>query len=162
MLRDRTPKLVNFALKWCKVKEAWLDHVYKNWIWIYVDNKERLEATRRVLGYKNPKSNKNKDKFFKFEDTIAWDSLTPDEKTEWKRVAKWVSWFRSTVPIIKDEYDISVNKCTDIIDIKRGIMLNYLYDYLPTTEDSEETRKKKNAYVNSLTDYLIDCFEKMT
>ena len=162
MLRDRTPKLVNFALKWCKVKEAWLDHVYKNWIWIYVDNKERLEATRRVLGYKYPKDMKNKERFFNFEDTIAWESLTAEEKVSWKNVAKWVSWFCSTVPIIKDEYEISVNKGTDIVDIKRGIMLNHLYCYLPTKEDSEETRKEKNAYVNSLTDYLIDCFEKMT
>lgn len=161
MLRDRTPKLVNFALKWCKVKEAWLDHVYKNWIWIYVDNKERLEATRRVLGYKYPKDMKNKRRFFKFEDTIAWDSLTTEETESWKRVAKWVSWFCNTVPNIKEEYEISKNKGTDIVDIKRGIMLNYLYVYLPTKEDKQEVREKKSTYVNSLTDYLLDCFEKM-
>lgn len=161
MLRDRTPKLVSFALKWCKVKEAWLDHVYKNWIWIYVDNKERLEATRRVLGYKYPKDMKSKEKFFKFEDTIAWDSLTTEETESWKRVAEWVSWFCNTVPNIKEEYEISKNKGTDLTDIKRNIMLNYLYNYCPTKEDNEETRKKKNKYLNDLTDFLINCFENL-
>ena len=156
MLRDRTPKLVSFALKWCKVKEAWLDHVYKNWIWLYVSNKERLEATRRILGYTT-----NNKREFKFEDTIAWDSLSTEETSEWKNVAKWVSWFQCTVPNIENEYKISKTKGYDIVDIKRSIMLNYLYDYLPTKEDSEKTRKKKNVYVNSLTDFLIDCFEQM-
>lgn len=156
MLRDRTPKLVSFALKWCKVKEAWLDHVYKNWIWLYVSNKERLEATKRILGYTS-----NNKREFKFEDTIAWDSLSPDETSEWESVAKWVSWFQSTVPYIENEYNISKKKGVDIIDIKRSIMINHLYDYLPTKEDSEKTRKKKNLYVNTLTDYLIDCFEQM-
>ena len=106
MLRDRTPKVVIFALKWCKVTDAWLDHVYNNWIWIYKSNEERLKATRSLLGLDSKEG-------FKFEDTIAWDSLTPEEKTEWKRVAEWVSWFCNTVPNIKEEYEISKNKGTD-------------------------------------------------
>ena len=107
------------------------------------------------------KDMKSKKRFFKFEDTIAWDSLTSEETTEWKRVAEWVSWFCNTVPNIKEEYEISKNKGTDLTDIKRGIMLNYLYSYLPTTEDSKEVREKKSAYVNSLTDYLLNCFEQI-
>ena len=162
MLRDRTPKLVNFALKWCKVKEAWLDHVYKNFIWLYVSNEERLVATRRVLGYKYPEDMKKKDKLFVFEDTIAWDSLTTEETESWKRVAKWVSWFQITVPAIENSYKISKKMGTDIVDIKRNIMLNYLYCYCPTKEDDKKTREKKGKYVNDLTDFLIDCFEQLT
>ena len=162
MLRDRTPKLVDFALRWCKVKEAWLDHVYKNFIWLYVSNKERLVATRRVLGYKYPEDMKKKDKLFVFEDTIAWDSLTEEETKSWKRVAKWVSWFQITVPAIENSYKISKKMGTDIVDIKRNIMLNYLYCYCPTKKDDKKTREKKGKYVNDLTDFLIDCFEQLT
>ena len=34
MLRDRCPKMVNYALKWRKAKEKWIDHVYSNFIGI--------------------------------------------------------------------------------------------------------------------------------
>ena len=156
MLRDRTPKFVNFALKFCKVKEAWLNHVYKNWIWLYVSNEERLAATRSVLGYK-----KGMPREFVFEDTIAWDSLSPEESKEWKRIAKWVSWFQCTVPTIWDQYKDSKQKGAELIDLKRTIMLNWLSEYFPTTEDDAKTRKMKNKFVNELADYLIDCFENL-
>ena len=50
MLRDRCPKTVNLALKWCKAKEKWLNHVYKNQIWILSNKKERLNQTKAILG----------------------------------------------------------------------------------------------------------------
>lgn len=167
MLRDRIPNFVNFALKWCKAKEAWLTHVYKNHIWLFVSNEERLAATRQVLGY-----HKDRPREFKFEDTIAWESLiddnrvkdedlTPEYKQYWDKITPWVSWFTTTVPDIWDTYKLCKNKGTDITDIKRTIMLNYLYSYCPTKEDNEETRKKKNKYINDLTDFLIDCFEQL-
>jgi len=154
MLRDRVPKFVSFSIKWCKAKEAWLDHVYKNFIWIYTSKKERLAQTRRVLGITDPRM-----KNFVFADTIDWDNLDHEETAYWKNVASWVSWFQKTVPCIEDEYKISKQGGADIIDLKRTIMLNWLSKYFPTKEDSAETRKKKNKYVNSLADYLIDCFE---
>ena len=156
MLRDRLPKLVDFAFKWCKVKESWLNHVYKNFIWLYSDNKERLAQTRLLLGYK-----KGKPREFKFEDTIDWDNLDQEETKHWTKVALWVSWFQKTVPLIEDEYKISKQKGTELIDLKRTIMLNWLSCYFPTTEDSAKERTRKNAYVNKLADYLIDCFENL-
>ena len=84
MLRDRVPKFVSFALKYCKAKEAWLDHVYKNFIWVYVSKKERLAETRRVLGITNPKRPN-----FVFEDTIDWDNLDHEETAYWKNVGKY-------------------------------------------------------------------------
>ena len=155
MLRDRVPKFVSFALKYCKAKEAWLDHVYKNFIWVYVSKKERLAETRRVLGITNPKRPN-----FVFEDTIDWDNLDQEEKAYWENVASWVSWFTKTVPLIEDEYKISKLKTDDIVDLKRTIMLNWLSKYFPTKEDDAKTRKKKNKFINELVDFLIDCFEK--
>ena len=154
MLRDRTPKLVNFALKWCKAKETWLDHVYKNFIWIYASKKERLAETRRVLGL-----NKKPYPEFIFADTIDWGNLDRKETAYWKNVASWVSWFQKTVPLIEEEYKISKGKGAEIIDLKRIIMLNWLSKYFPTKEDSAEIRKKKNKFINDLINFLIDCFE---
>ena len=50
MLRDRCPKVVNYALKWCKAKEKWIDHVYFNFIKIYAEKDQRNNATRIALG----------------------------------------------------------------------------------------------------------------
>ena len=167
MLRDRLPKLVSLALKFNKAKEAWINHVYKNKIWFYSSNEERLAQTRFVLGYKD-----NKPREFVFEDTIDWENLiddpsiklkdaTPKHVKYWENVAKWVSWFQKTVPLIEDEYKISKMKGADIIDLKRTIMLNWLYDRFPTKEDNAKERKRKNADVNRIADYLIDCFENL-
>ena len=156
MLRDRCPKLVSLALKYCKVKEAWLDHVYKNFIWLYVSNEERLAATRRILGYHD-----NKPREFKFEDTILWDNLTPKERKKWKNVQSRVSWFQRVVPYIENEYEISKKSGADIVDIKYGIMLNWLYEMCPTKEDNDKTREKKNKEINNLVDLLINYFEEV-
>ena len=45
MLRDRVPLFVDLALKWCKAKEIWINHVYNNFINIYVDKDQRYHAT---------------------------------------------------------------------------------------------------------------------
>lgn len=153
MLRDRCPKLVDYALKWCKSKETWLDHVYKNFIWIYVDNEARLKATKITLGI-NTKHNK-----FKFEDTIAWDNLTKKETEAWKRVAGWVSWFQKTYSYVENTYVISKQAGKDITDIKLEIMTKYLKDMCPTKDDDDDVKAKKNKTINEFVDYLITCFE---
>lgn len=152
MLRDRCPKVVNYALKWCKVKEAWLDHVYKNFIWVFSDKKLRLAMTYDLLGH-------NTKKMFVFEDTIDWNNLTKDEEIHWKKVCSWVSWFQKEYQFVENEYSISKKLGHDIIDIKRSIMLNYLYEWCPTAEDDAKTKKKKNKKLNEFVDFLIDCFE---
>ena len=152
MLRDRCPKVVNYALKWCKVKEAWLDHVYKNFIWVFSDKKLRLSMTHDLLGH-------NSKKRFVFEDTIDWDNLTKNEETHWKKVCSWVSWFQKEYQFIENEYSVSKKLGHDILDIKRSIMLNYLYDWCPTKEDDAKTKERKNKQINTFVDFLIDCFE---
>lgn len=153
MLRDRCPMVVSHALKWCKAKESWLNHVYKNWIWMYADNEERLKATKTILGYDNP------NKQFIFEDTIAWDDLSEEEQVRWKNICGWVSWFQQKYSYIENDYSVSKKVGKDIVEIKKRIMTGYLASLLPTTSDSAQEQERKNKYVNMLVDFLIDCFE---
>ena len=153
MLRDRCPKLVGYALKWCKAKEKWLNHVYNNWIWIYVSNEERYNAAKNVLGIKG------KTMQFNFEDTILWDNLSQDDKNYWTTICGWVSWFQDKYAYIENTYDILNSSGKTIVEIKLRIMHDYLMTMCPTTEDSDEVKAEKSKNVNALTDYLIDCFE---
>ena len=156
MLRERVPRVVNLALKYCKKKEAWLQHVYKNWIWVYSDKEERLKATRLLLGYsENKKTQRN----FVFNDTIAWDNLSEEESKEWRRIKKWVVWFMAKYAYIEDDYKKSKLRGRDIYEIKFEIMCNYLMSMCPTDEDDAETVARKNRQVNELVDFLIDSFE---
>lgn len=152
MLRDRCPKLVNYALKYCNAKEKWLDHVYYNWIWMFVSNQERYDATKAILGIKNNKMS------FAFDDTILWDNLSDEETMYWKIISGWVSWFQTKYPYIENEYNLYKDKI-DIITMKQNIMLNWLTSMCPTSEDDEETKKMKNKEINRLVDYLIECFD---
>lgn len=154
MLRDRLPLYVSDALKWCKAKEAWLDHVYKNFIWLYKDNKERLAQARLALGYKE-----HLPREFKFEDTIDWENLNDEEMKHWENVRKWVSWFTKTVPNIEDDYISLKRKGKTIIEIKQELMLKWFKWLFPTSKDNAKIRKKKNDEINKILDYLIDCFE---
>ena len=101
----------------------------------------------------------NSKKRFVFEDTIDWDNLTKDEETHWKKICSWVSWFQKEYQFIENEYSVSKKLGCDILDIKRNIMLNYLYDWCPTKEDDAKTRERKNKQINTFVDFLIDCFE---
>lgn len=155
MLRDRCPKIVGYALKWCKAKESWLDHVYKNFIWIYSDSNERLKATYSILGY----DEKHKNRKFNFADTISYDNLSEEEKSKWKNITSWVSWFQKQYAYIKNSYCISKQKSSNIEQIKLDIISTYLKSMCPTKEDDAKVREQKNKNVNALADFLIDCFE---
>lgn len=154
MLRDRTPKVVIYALKWCKATDAWLDHVYNNWIWMYSSKKDRLEVTRNLLGLRE-----NKPQQFVFEDTIMRDNLNEEQKKRWNVICDWVSWFVKNHAYIENAYDISKKRGKNIIEVKTEIISNYLKDYCPTSEDGKKERERKNTYVNKLCDFLINSFE---
>jgi dihydroorotate dehydrogenase len=144
---------------------TWLDHVYKNSIWIYSSKKERLNATRLVLGYKGEQRE------FRFEDTINWSNLSSAEEKCWRDVSKWVSWFCKEYSYIENDYTNSLKMGHDVAEIKYDIMIrhicntNKLVDYeilnilCPNTEDSAKVRKEKNKRINDFVDFLIDCFE---
>lgn len=100
MVRDRTPQTINYALKWCKAKERWVNHVYEHFINIYVDKKERKKAVHAVLGLHKGKVNMD------FHKSIAWDhfGITKDEIEYWQWVEGWVNWFRTIFVYIEDEH----------------------------------------------------------
>lgn len=155
MLRDRVPRMVNLALKWCKCKEKWLDHVYKNWIWMYSSKDMRNNVTRDLLGLDVHGKPTN----FNFEDTILWDNLTEEETNYWKGISAWVSWFRKQYQYVENTYTVSLQTGHSISEIKLEIMQDYLSDMCPTSEDSAEVREQKNKNINNFVDFLIESFE---
>lgn len=133
MLRDRCPIIVDFALKWCKAKQRWIDHVYENSIQFYKSKKDKNEACRIMLGISK------KHRGFDFHYTITWDNLIAEEKEYWESIEKWVNWFQIQFQAI--EQDISVLNYTKT-DIKNK--------YLSFCSDQ---------YGNKLVDYLFSCYE---
>ena len=154
MLRDRCPKVVNYALKWQKAKERWINHAYINFIKIYCDKRERNNATRIILGiakfYRN----------FEFDKSIDWENLTPEETIYWKRVSSWVEWFMKTYAYIENSYEISRQNGKDEFSIKVELINGYLSKLLPDKTDDEEEKQAKYNYVDKLVNFLIDCFEE--
>lgn len=152
MLRDRTPKVVIFALKWCKATETWLNHVYKTSVWVYSSKKERNKAVRNLLKL-------DTNEVFKFADTIDWNNVTDEEKERFESADEWVSWFQQSYSYIENDYNIQKKRGLDVMEIKYDMMIKYLSDYCPNPEDDEKTRAEKNLYVNKFADFLINCFE---
>ena len=153
MLRDRCPKVVNYALKWHKAKDKWIDHVYKNFIGIYVDKDQRNNATRVCLGI----SGKYYD--FDFYKTICWDNLTPKEKTYWMRIYGWVKWFQKQYAPIENAYNISKQQGKDDFDIQIEIIRTYLSWLLPSENCTKEDKEAKYKYVDDLAEFLMQCIE---
>lgn len=138
MLRDRTPLLVDLALKWCKAKECWINHVYDNFINIYTDKEQRYEATRITLGISGKYRN------FDFEKTIAWDNLDKDEEKSWQTVKDWVDWFSNHATDIKNEYEKIKNIYT------RDEAEMYLTDKFLATENEAIAYKLIKFIIDSL------------
>ena len=153
MLRDRCPKVVDYALKWQKAKERWINHAYTNFIKFYCDKKERNHATRIVLGIAKYYRN------FEFDKSIDWDNLTPEDKTYWERISSWVNWFMKKYAYIENAYKISRDAGKDDFTIKVEIINGYLSTLLPKEEETDEEKIAKYEYVDNLVDFLIKCFE---
>lgn len=97
MLRDRVPVVIDLALRWCKAKTKWIDHVYSRFINIYCLKEERYEATRIVLGISGKYRN------FDFAKTIDWENLDDDEGEYWSTIQGWVDWFRNRHAAIEQD-----------------------------------------------------------
>lgn len=120
MLRDRLPKTVDIALKWCKAKERWINHTYDNFIGIFSENKEKDNATKVILGIST------RYKSFDFHKTIMWDNMTDLEISYWKNVESWVNWFRTNYIYIQNEVNNSLILGVEINVIKQKIKKNFL------------------------------------
>lgn len=129
MLRNRVPLLIDAALKYCKAKECWINHVYDNFINVYADKEQRYEATRIALGISGKYRN------FDFHKTIAWDNLDKEETENWESVEEWVIWFQEHAMDIKNEYEKIKNLYI------REIAEMYLTDKFLATEDQDTAYK---------------------
>ena len=154
MLRDRCPKVVDYALKWCKAKGRWIEHTYSRFIKIYANKDNRNNATRIVLGI-----GEEKHREFDFDRSIDWDNITQEERDYWSRVSSWVTWFRTYYAYVEQTYRSSQDHNDDIMTTKIKIINGYLSKLLPEAEESEESKQIKYKYVDDLVDFLINCFE---
>lgn len=154
MLRDRCPKVVDYALKWQKAKERWIDHAYANFIKFYVQKQERYNATRIVLGIAKYYRN------FNFDKSIEWENLTKEETIYWKRVSSWVRWFMKNYAYIENLYSTSCKAGKDEMEIKIQIVNGYLSTLLPSDDESEESKQAKYEYVDRLVEFLIECCKR--
>lgn len=153
MLRDRCPKVVDYALKWQKAKERWIEHAYNNFIKIYANKDNRNNATRIVLGIGRYYNN------FDFDKSIDWNNITKEEGKYWETVSSWVRWFRTHYAYIEQTYRSSKDNGDDIMSTKIRIINGYLSRLLPDAEESEEVKQARYKYVDNLVDFLINCFE---
>lgn len=124
MIRDRCPYVVNLALKWCtefgrlvnlqcdpedrisyKVKERWIERVYKENVAIYTTSDDKDSAVRKALGIHKGKQE------FNFADSINMGNINPKfergELNFWKWVQTWVEWFQKHYKYIECIYQVS-------------------------------------------------------
>lgn len=139
MLRDRVPYVVNLALLWCNSKGSWINHVYEMQIAIYVNKKDRDDATRHVLGLK--KHNKG----FNFHESIDWGNLSADDKAKWKDIEAWVTWFQVHHMYIKYICDCALAKGEKVDTIKESVK-----KYLSSSVDPSLWDKLVTFLINNL------------
>ena len=166
MLRDRCPKVIDYALKWRKAKEKWIEHAYNYFVKLNVEelNKDnhvvrsvkdnKRHVINMLLGIK-----KGKPKQFDFSASIDWDNLTKEEIDYWKKVVSWVNWFRTKYAYIENGYINSKKAGKDELSCKIEIINGYLGWLMPNETHSEEEKQAKYDYVNKFVDYLIECID---
>ena len=120
MLRDKVPLTVDLALKWCKAKTRWVNHVYYSFIWFYSSKELRNQTTRYLLG----KSKTNKT--FNFHSTIDWDNLSDPDREYWLKIQEWVTWFEKSLLIIVESYKFYLRKGESSEMIKKYICEKHL------------------------------------
>lgn len=185
MLRDRMPLNLDFALRWCKAKDKWINLVYEEYI-KPLEREKRSVAVKRALrlrpaysngyifaqlwrtGMKYNKINKiiddkkvlNELRMLDFRETIPWSKLDEEETNKWNAVATWVSWFRNNGANICNTYEVYNSLGESRFDIQIRIIKQFLSSILPEASDSDEVKERKNNYVDKLSDYLIVYAEK--
>lgn len=162
MIRDRMPFVVDLALKYCKAKDKWIDHVYENFVSKYPKEKRsiiikvllglRQQVTRwEVYDYykyiklmhvnRSQMSLIPNDEFYMpFKDTINWQNLDSNSYEYWKQVVAWVDWFKTSYAAIQNSYEHS---CA----------------FNNTEEDTIQILKDKYGLDTNLVNYLIKSFK---
>lgn len=165
MLRDRCPKVIDYALKWRKAKEKWIEHAYNYFVKLYGDETKNNKIIRSAKDNKRHVINillgikKGKPKEFDFSKSIDWDNLTDEETAYWKVVISWVNWFRTTYAYIENAYNISKTAGKSDYEIKIEIINSYLYGLMPSNDCSEEEKQAKYQYVDNFVNFLMRCLK---
>ena len=121
MIRDRVPRTVDAALKWCKAKNAWVEYVYDTYVsFLMYDKKAKDQQVRTLLGISSL------NRTFEFDKTIEWDDLDKVQKEYWQNVSKWVHFFEKEMLNIVDMYET--------LKIQRGNDEQYIKDYICTAK----------------------------
>lgn len=164
MLRDRVPKVVDYALKWRKAKERWVEYAYSNLVKIVGEefdegkvlrtaSESKKIIVRAILGIR-----KGKSKDFIFDRTINWEDISPEETEYWKSVSSWVNWFMSNYAYIENVYRVSRSCGKSEFDTKVEIIHDYLDFLMPRETDDEEMKQAKYKNTDNFVNYLIKCF----
>lgn len=166
MLRDRCPKVIDYALKWRGAKEKWIEHAYNYFIKLLKEETKNGKIIRSEKDNKRHVINmllgirKGKPREFDFSKSIDWDNLTEEEIKYWKVVVSWVNWFGTNYAYIENMHNISKKVGKNELDIKIEIINAYLTDLMPSQNASEEEKQAKYAYIDKLVNFLIKCFNK--
>ena len=163
MLRDRCPEVIDYALKWRKAKEKWIDHAYNYFIKLLGEETRNGKIVRSEKDNKRHVINmllgikKGKAREFDFSASIDWDNLTKEETKYWNIVVPWVNWFRTNYAPIENAYKISKQVGKDEVDIQVEIIHDYLMWLMPNETHSDEEKHAKYDYVDKFVNYLIEC-----
>lgn len=166
MLRDKCPKVIDYALKWQKAKEKWIEHAYNYFIKLLGEETKNSKIIRSEKDNKRHVINmllgikKGKHRNFDFSKSIDWDNLTEEDTIYWERVTTWVNWFSTKYAYIENAYDISKKAGKSDLDIRIEIINDYLTALMPSRGAPEEEKQAKYEYVDKLVEFLIKCFEK--
>ncbi len=153
MLRDRCPQVVNYALKWQKAKERWINHTYDKFIKIWTKKDDRNRTTRIILGISKFYHN------FDFHKSIDWENLSQEDNAYWERIESWVEWFSKNYMYIYNTYKISRDNGKNDFDTKVDIINRHLTAFFPKEDATIEEAEAQYEYIDNLTDFLFKCFQ---
>nr|DAJ78038.1 MAG TPA: hypothetical protein [Caudoviricetes sp.] len=139
MLRNRLPDYVDLALKWCRVKELWINLVYNSQINILVNKQDRYNTTRIILGLSS------KSRVFDFEDSIDWTWISEEERARMRPAVGWINFFKVNFPYIENKWKVNLS----LGKTEQEFIEELSSGYLKTVNDS--VRNKLAVFI---TNYL--------
>lgn len=142
MIRDRVPNTVDVALKWCKAKTKWVEHVYYHFVWFLVDKEDRNNQVRSLMGIAKYSRG------FNFDDTVDWYNIDKEEAEDWSNISKWVKWFEQNLLTVVEVYKTQKLKCASDEQIKQHICTNLFKDLTPEWQDKLYQHYDKYVFPN--------------
>ena len=148
MIRDRVPRTVDLALKWCKAKTEWVEHVYYHFVWFLVDKEDRNCQVRSLMGIAKYSRG------FDFDNTIDWYNIDKENAEYWKNISDWIKWFEQSIIPISEVYKTQLSKYGGIEDarIRSHICEKMLKDVSPELQE-----KLYDYVIDHIKQYYVQC-----